>query len=97
MWVPHHRDLCAASWNAHYIARLVRHFQRLTGSLPKRGRLRSSLPDAAAENGLGSDSSVVLDVPSSYHDMVRMMVLNYRAGCYDDAIRACGRDPDEYR
>lgn len=55
------------------------------------------LMDAKILNGDGSDPYGNNDIIDLSHDMVRMMVLNYRAGCYDDAIRACGRDPDEYR
>ena len=53
--------------------------------------------DAGILKGDGSDPVGNNDIIDLSHDMVRLMILDYRAGCYDDAIIACGRDPDEYR
>ena len=55
------------------------------------------LMDAKILNGDGSDPVGNNDIIDLSHDMVRVFVINYRAGCYDDAIIASGRDPDEYR
>lgn len=55
------------------------------------------LMDAKILNGDGSDPTGNDDVIDLSLDMVRMFIINYRAGCYDDAIRRCGRDPDEYK
>lgn len=47
--------------------------------------------------GDGSDPDGNNDVIDISHDMVRMFVMHYRAGCYDEKIRAAGLDPDLYK
>lgn len=52
---------------------------------------------AGIMGGDGSDPNGNNDVIDVSHDMVRMFVMNYRAGCYDEKIRAAGLDPDLYK
>ena len=47
--------------------------------------------------GDGSDPDGNGDVIDLSHDMVRLIIFDYRAGVYDDAIRAAGLDPDAYK
>lgn len=47
--------------------------------------------------GDGSDPDGNGDVIDLSHDMVRLIIFDYRAGVYDDAIRAAGLDPDVYK
>ena len=55
------------------------------------------LMTAGVINGDGSDANGNNDVIDLSHDMVRMLIFNYNAGCYDEAIRAAGCDPEVYR
>lgn len=52
---------------------------------------------AGIMGGDGSDPDGNNDVIDISHDMVRMFVMHYRAGCYDEKIRAAGLDPDLYK
>lgn len=47
--------------------------------------------------GDGSDPNGNNDVIDLSHDMVRMLIFNYRAGIYDDALRAACIYPEEFR
>ncbi len=55
------------------------------------------LMDAGAIAGDGSDPDGNDDVIDLSQDMVRMLIFNYRAGCYDEKIRETGYDPDLYK
>lgn len=55
----------------------------------------NDLMDAKIINGDGSDPDGNEDRIDLSHDMVRLLVFNYRAGVYDEAIRAAGKDPDQ--
>lgn len=46
--------------------------------------------------GDGSDQDGNDDVIDLSHDMVRMLIFNYRAGVYDDKIEAAGIKPQRY-
>lgn len=46
--------------------------------------------------GDGSDPDGNDDVIDLSHDMVRMLIFNYRAGVYDDKIEAAGIKPQRY-
>lgn len=47
--------------------------------------------------GDGSDPDGNDDVIDLSHDMVRMLIFDYRAGVYDAALEAAGIDPEEYK
>lgn len=47
--------------------------------------------------GDGSDPNGNGDMIDLSHDMVRMLVFEYRAGVYDDKLIAAGCDPNKYR
>lgn len=55
------------------------------------------LMDAEIINGDGSDPDGKDDVIDLSHDMVRLLVFEYRAGVYDEAIERAGRDPDVWK
>lgn len=55
------------------------------------------LMSAGIMAGDGSDPDGNNDVIDVSHDMVRMFIFNYRAGCYDEKIQAAGLDPDLYK
>ena len=57
----------------------------------------NDLMDAKIINGDGSDPDGNEDRIDLSHDMVRLLVFNYRAGVYNEAIRAAGKDPDQYK
>lgn len=57
----------------------------------------NDLMDAGIMAGDGSDPNGNDDVIDVSHDMVRMFVFNYRAGCYDAALKDAGVDPDTYK
>lgn len=68
--------------------------------IPEKNSLRAIVDDlmtAGIINGDGSDPDGNDDVIDLSHDMVRMLVFNYRAGVYDSAIRSAGLDPDRYK
>lgn len=46
--------------------------------------------------GVGSDPDGNDDVIDLSHDMVRMLIFNYRAGAYDEKIEAAGIKPQRY-
>ena len=53
------------------------------------------LMEAKIINGSAEEDGVtIIDLS---HDMVRMLIFEYRAGVYDDAIERAGRDPDAYK
>ena len=55
------------------------------------------LMDIGALSGDGSDPVGNGDVIDLSQDMVRMFVIDYKAGAYDTKIRAAGIDPEMYR
>lgn len=55
------------------------------------------LMTAGIIGGDGSDPNGNNDVIDLSHDMVRMLIFNYRAGIYDDALRAADLDPEEFK
>lgn len=55
------------------------------------------LMTAGVIGGDGSDPDGNGDMIDLSHDMVRLLVFDYRAGCYDGALRSAGLDPDLYR
>ncbi|HIT31701.1 MAG TPA: hypothetical protein IAC25_02540 [Candidatus Enterenecus stercoripullorum] len=57
----------------------------------------NDLMDAKIINGDGSDPDGNEDRIDLSHDMVRLLVFNYRAGVYEEAIKAAGKDPDQYK
>ena len=55
------------------------------------------LMDAEIITGDGSDPDGNDDVIDLSQDMVRMLIFNYRAGCYDERIQEAGYNPDLYK
>ncbi|MGN0985141.1 MAG: N-acetylmuramoyl-L-alanine amidase family protein [Candidatus Enterenecus sp.] len=55
------------------------------------------LMTAGVISGDGSDKTGNNDVIDLSHDMVRMLVFEYRAGVYDAKLRSAGLDPDLYK
>lgn len=67
--------------------------------IPNDCKFRSIVDDlmtAGIIAGDGSDKDGNDDVIDLSHDMVRMLVFNYRAGVYDTAIEAAGIEPQRY-
>lgn len=57
----------------------------------------SDLMEAHIINGSGEDpdgNGVIIDLS---HDMIRMLVFEYRAGVYDKALEAVGINPDQWK
>lgn len=74
-------------------------YERLT-DIPDKWHFRDiidMLMTAGIIAGDGSDPDGNGDVIDLSHDMVRLIIFDYRAGVYDDAIRAAGLEPDVYR
>ena len=74
-------------------------YKKLT-DIPDRWNFRKiidMLMTAGIISGDGSDATGNADVIDLSQDMVRLIVFDYRAGVYDNAIRAAGFDPDKYR
>ena len=73
-------------------------YQKLK-DIPDDYKFRSIVDDlmtAGIIAGDGSDPDGNDDVIDLSHDMVRMLVFNYRAGVYDDKIEAAGIKPQRY-
>ena len=73
-------------------------YQKLK-DIPNDCKFRSIVDDlmtAGIIAGDGSDKDGNDDVIDLSHDMVRMLVFNYRAGVYDTAIEAAGIEPQRY-
>ena len=73
-------------------------YQKLK-DIPDNCKFRSIVDDlmtAGIIAGDGSDPDGNDDVIDLSHDMVRMLVFNYRAGVYDDKIEAAGIKPQRY-
>ena len=67
--------------------------------IPESCNFRNIVDDlmtAGIIGGDGSDPDGNDDVIDLSHDMVRMLVFNYRAGVYDDKIEAAGIKPQRY-
>ena len=67
-------------------------YQRLT-DIPVDYGLRATikkLMNAGILNGDGSDPAGNHDIIDLSHDMVRLLVMNYQTGVYDDALKSCG-------
>ena len=67
--------------------------------IPESCNFRNIVDDlmtAGIISGDGSDPDGNDDVIDLSHDMVRMLVFNYRAGVYDDKIEAAGIKPQRY-
>lgn len=74
-------------------------YERLS-NIPASNNFRAIVDDlmtAGVIAGDGSDPDGNNDVIDLSHDMVRMLIFNYRAGVYDEALRAAGVDPDRYK
>ncbi|MGM9608363.1 MAG: C39 family peptidase [Oscillospiraceae bacterium] len=74
-------------------------YERLT-DIPSNYNFRNIvelLMDAKIILGDGSDPNGNNDVIDVSHDMLRMLIWNYRGGCYDTEIRNAGLDPDLYK
>lgn len=74
-------------------------YERLS-DIPEANDFRAIVNDlmtAKIINGDGSDPGGNNDIIDLSHDMVRMLVFEYRAGVYDNAIEAAGLDPSEYK
>lgn len=74
-------------------------YERL-GNIPTGSHFRDIVDDlmtAGIIAGDGSDPDGNNDVIDLSHDMVRMLIFNYRAGVYDEAMRAAGVDPGRYK
>ena len=77
----------------------VKRYERLS-DIPKDNDFRNIIEDlmyAKVINGDGSDPDGNEDVIDLSFDMIRLLVFNYRAGVYDEAIAAAGRDPDAWK
>lgn len=73
-------------------------YQKLK-DIPDDCKFRSIVDDLMTSGiiaGDGSDPDGNDDVIDLSHDMVRMLVFNYRAGVYDDKIEAAGIKPQRY-
>lgn len=57
----------------------------------------NNLMTAGVIGGDGSDPTGNNDVIDLSHDMVRMLIFEWRAGVYDEALEAAGLDPNEYK
>lgn len=67
--------------------------------IPESCNFRNIVDDlmtAGIIGGDGSDPDGNDDVIDLSHDMVRMLIFNYRAGVYRDKLEAAGVDPDRY-
>lgn len=67
--------------------------------IPESCNFRNIVDDlmtAGIIGGDGSDPDGNDDVIDLSHDMVRMLIFNYRAGVYDDKIEAAGIKPQRY-
>lgn len=105
-WFPRHgktmddfrADVAAAMKNTEEEETEVR-YNKLT-DIPDKWNFRNiinMLMTAGIIAGDGSDPDGNGDVIDLSYDMVRLIIFDYRAGVYDDAIRAAGLDPDVYR
>lgn len=56
-----------------------------------------NLMTAGIIGGDGSDATGNDDVIDLSHDMVRMLIFEWRAGVYDAALEAAGLDPNKYK
>lgn len=74
-------------------------YERLS-NIPASNHFRDIVDDlmtAGVIAGDGSDPDGNNDVIDLSHDMVRMLIFNYRAGVYDEALRTAGVDPERYK
>lgn len=74
-------------------------YQRVT-DIPENWDFRAIIDDlmtAGIIGGDGSDPEGNNDVIDLSHDMVRMLIFEYRAGVYDAAIEAAGLDSSKYK
>ncbi len=105
-WFPKHgktmddfrTDVAAATKNTEEEETEVR-YKKLT-DIPDKWNFRKiidMLMTAGIIAGDGSDPDGNGDVIDLSHDMVRLIIFDYRAGVYDDAIRAAGLEPGMYR
>lgn len=91
-------DVAAAMENTEEEETEVR-YQKLV-DIPDKWNFRNiidMLMTAGIIAGDGSDPDGNGDVIDLSYDMVRLIIFDYRAGVYDDAIRAAGLDPDVYK
>lgn len=66
---------------------------RTKNDIPENSHFRDIIDDIMTAGIMGGDGSDPVgnnDVIDLSHDMVRIIVLNYRAGVYDKALDACG-------
>lgn len=78
---------------------MAKRYERLS-DIPANYDFRNIVDDlmtAGIIGGDGSDPDGNNDVIDLSHDMVRMLVFEYRAGVYDNAISAAGLDPTRYK
>ena len=74
-------------------------YQRVT-DIPESWNFRAiidNLMTAGIIGGDGSDPEGNNDIIDLSHDMVRMLIFEYRAGVYDAALEAAGLDPNKYK
>lgn len=74
-------------------------YKKLT-DIPDKWNFRKIINDlmtAGIIAGDGSDPDGNGDVIDLSHDMVRLIIFDYRAGVYDDALRSAGLEPEQYK